>query len=138
MRCSDRGDDKADIAMPILFQAHFVEPIRRGEKTVTRRRWQGARMKPGQVYEAKSPPFGGPFALLRVVSVIWEREPGAALDSYLAGLPMVNRAGVLNKEAERAGFRSWQEFLRAWSRMHGAQAMEGPCWRIEFAIEEVC
>ena len=124
--------------MPILFQPRFVELIRRGEKTVTRRRWQRARMKPGRVYQARMTRLGRPFALLRVASVVWEREPGAALDSYLAGLPMVDRARVLNKEAEREGFPSWQHFLHAWSQMHGPQAMEEPCWRVEFAVEEVC
>jgi hypothetical protein len=124
--------------MPILFQPRFVELIRRGEKTVTRRRWQRARMKPGRVYQARMTRLGRPFALLRVASVVWEREPGAALDSYLAGLPMVERAHVLNEEAEREGFPSWQHFLHVWSEMHGAQAMEEPCWRVEFAVEEVC
>lgn len=109
--------------MPVLFKREFVEKILSGEKSATRRRWKSARVKVGRIYQARTDMFGKPFARLRILHLRWERVPGGSSPAEYLGL-----------EACWEGFPSWSAFGEAFRAMHGPDAMNEPCYRVEFEV----
>ena len=110
--------------MAILFQRQFVDAIREGRKTVTRRRGK-RRWKVGSIHQcytrpAFARPPGQPFARVQIVSVFFEPWPGHGC----------NREW----DARCEGFSSWEEFLNAYTEINGVSSTGEGCWRVEFAL----
>lgn len=105
--------------MNILFKPMFVRRILNGRKTVTRRRKE-PRYKPGDIVLAKAGYREKPFARLRIIGVTHEENP-------------LYRC-VYWREANREGCDSWQHFMDIYALINGVQALDEPCYRIEFEV----
>lgn len=89
--------------MILLFKPEFVEPILRGVKTETRRRWKQPLVKPGLTYWAATGlRREDRFAVLKIVYVRKQRLGDMTED-----------------DARKEGCRSLEEFKRVWRRVYG-------------------
>jgi len=110
--------------MPILMHVENLPAIRDGRKTVTRRRWKRPMVKVGGTYQIRTTIFGKPVARVRVLDVAAEDRPGLIAP------------GGLDAEGRSEGFGGWSEFAAVWISMHGPNAPNEPCTRIEFELVE--
>lgn len=128
----------------ILFKPEMAQAILEGRKTVTRRvgkkRWNVGAIRLCYTRPAFARPNPGkPFARIEVLSVTQEAFPGAAAPNWERAKTREDLRVVLAFEAAREGFgvQGWGEFARAFRHMHGAAALDEPCYRVEFRLVEV-
>lgn len=124
----------------ILFKtAGLAQAILEGRKTVTRRvgkrRWKVGSLHLCYTRPAFARPPGEPFARVRIVSVTEESFPGAVHNRVGGALSWIT--ACLDVEAHSEGFQNWVDFCACFEEMHGAAALNEPCWRVEFELVEV-
>ena len=123
----------------ILFTPEMAEAILAGRKTVTRRRWKKPRVKVGAIHQcytrpAFARPPGKPFARVRIVDVTYEDKP-FGICTY-RGDGKMPRSSVMTEVGAEGFDSAWplDEFCRVYKQINGENALEEPCYRVEFEL----
>ena len=104
----------------MLFKPEFIELIKSGRKTQTRRLWKTAHVRVGGVYDARTKLFerASVFARIQVLSLRREKI-----------------AEISEDDARAEGFASRVEFLKAFRRINqnkSRKAGRGLAWVVTF------
>ena len=95
----------------IIFRARFIAPILDGRKSQTRRLLLKARIRAGEIYEARTYRAGKPFARLHVQD-IWRERLG----------------DIREEDSMKEGYATSAEFLKDFFAMHDGKFKSGIDW----------
>ena len=101
----------------VLFKKQFIDKIRRGEKTQTRRIWTKSRVKIGNVYPCQTSYFSEPFARIKVTG-LWQERLG-----HISG-----------RDVKAEGFNALAEFIDAWKVINGSYDPNTMVYVVQFEV----